>query len=402
MNAKIIFFLTIFIFSNLLAEKSDKGILQEINRYKPSKLEKLPKKWKGRIGPSLADPKYNFTSKPVIIEGVEKTQELGYSIIKLFVPESKLEEGTGNALSYYYNSDWQLKKGMSLKAVLAHPYFKKCFTSGIKTFALDCTHGWDALRYREPNVSMEVIEQEMYDAVKYLLSEYKERNVTFILQNWEGDWLFRGEFSEWSKKGAPDKWQANADLFVEWIRARQRGVDRAREDSGKNRCKVFHAVEANKVLDGMAGIPSVASYVLPRVKVDMASWSSYDGMEYGKDHGLKMYKGCQFLKKQLRPSTYMKGRKVVYIGEVGVKENTPQANSSAKTYELWDTWMGVYIALDIPYVFQWALYDNEFIDHSVSHRYGQKYINKDMMGMWLIRADGTKSWTQTYFDKILK
>ncbi len=88
---------------------------------------------------------------------------------------------------------------MSLKQVLAHPYFKAVFSSGLKTFALDVTHGWDAHRYGDSTVSLSSIEQEMYAAASYLLNEYKDQDITFIIQNWEGDWMMRGSFDDWTK-----------------------------------------------------------------------------------------------------------------------------------------------------------------------------------------------------------
>ena len=62
---------------------------------------------------------------------------------------------------------------------------------------------------------------------------------------------------------------------------------------------------------------------------------------------------------------------------------------------MWDTWMAVYMALEAQYVFQWALYDNEINSAPTDGI----YRNKNLKGMWLIRADGTKSYTQNYFDR---
>lgn len=98
----------LFMSVGLNADTFKKLNLDNLHSLKPSKLQSIPSKWKGRIGTSLAAPKYHFTNKPILIEGVQKTQKLGYSIIKIFVPESKIDQD-GNALSYFYNSDWQLK-----------------------------------------------------------------------------------------------------------------------------------------------------------------------------------------------------------------------------------------------------------------------------------------------------
>ena len=83
---------------------SDKEILAKIELHKPSNLLKVPAFWKGRIGTSLAEAKYSFSNEPIIIEGAQKTKKLGYSALKLFFPEYKLDE-RGNALTYAQNSD---------------------------------------------------------------------------------------------------------------------------------------------------------------------------------------------------------------------------------------------------------------------------------------------------------
>ena len=279
---------------------------------------------------------------------------------------------------------------MRLKDVLSHRYFKSSFNSGLKVFALDVSHDWEAFKYGDPKVTPITIENEMYEAVKYLLEKYANRDITFIIQNWEGDWMMRAAFDEWIATGVPDNWQDKADLLLKWILARQKGVDKARKELGKRRCKIFHAVEVNKVFDGKKGIPSVASYILPKVKVDMVSWSAYDGIKYGKEDGSLMYEGLKYLKKQLVPSDYMKGKKVVYIGEIALKENDQLWNSMEKVKQSWDAWLSAYIAHDVPYIFQWALYDNELLYHDPSFNLKKLYKNKDMKGMWLIRPDGTR------------
>lgn len=38
---------------------------------------------------------------------------------------------------------------------------------------------------------------------KYLLEKYNERELKFILHNWEGDWIMRGgtgDYARWSRK----------------------------------------------------------------------------------------------------------------------------------------------------------------------------------------------------------
>jgi hypothetical protein len=408
MKAKTLYFMryyflifTLSMMTGLNAYTSKKLDFEKLPLLKPSELQSIPSIWQNRIGTSLAAPKYHFTNKPILLEGVKKTKDLGYELIKLFVPELKISHD-GNALDYFYNSDWKLKQGMTLKEVISHEYFQKTFSSGLKVFALDCVHSWETFKHGDPTVTEKSIEDEMYEAVIYLLKKYKNQDVTFIIQNWEGDWMMRAAFDEWVTIGVPKNWREKSDLLTKWLMARQRGVDRARSEIKRSKCKVFHAVEVNKVFDAKKGVPTVASHILPKIKVDMVSWSAYDGIKYGHDDGSLMHEGIGYLKKQMSPSEHMKGKRIVYIGEIGLKENDHQANSMKKSKELWDTWMSVYMDHDVPFIFQWALYDNELLRHDPQFKPSKVYENEDMKGMWLIRADGTKSYTQKYFDMFMK
>ena len=71
--------------------------------------------------------------------------------------------------------------------------------------------------------------------------------------------------------------------FIKWINSRQEAIDKARESVKNSKCKVYHALEANKVMVGIDGVVSVSNSVLPFVKVDLVSWSSYDGLKSAKD-----------------------------------------------------------------------------------------------------------------------
>ena len=111
--------------------------------------------------------------------------------------------------------------------------------------------------------------------------------------------MMRAAFDEWVTTGVPMNWREKADLLSKWLMARQKGVERARAEIKGSKCKVFHAVEVNKVFDAKKGIPTVAAYILPKIKVDMVSWSAYDGIKYGHDNGSLMHEGLRYLKKQM-------------------------------------------------------------------------------------------------------
>jgi hypothetical protein len=267
-----------------------------------------------------------------------------------------------------------------------------------KVFALNINEGFANASTEDQTKTLNRIENEFYDLTKYLLAQYRDKDVIFILEMWEGDWTLRGGTqpgARWKEVGVPADAPVRVKNMIDWITARQKGVDRARNEMGNTICKVYNAVEVNKVYDGMEGIPTITTNVLLKVKVDMVSWSSYDGKS---PDGLKMYKGIDYIRQHLTPTSYMKGRKVVFIGEIGEPENiNNQTRESIRDF--WDVMLGVYLAQEIPYIIHWELFCNE---PKVGPRTQDRNKTTDeLRGFWLIRPDGSKGWAQEYFEEIL-
>jgi hypothetical protein len=260
-------------------------------------------------------------------------------------------------------------------------------------------------------------EQEIYELTKFLLTKYKDRNLTFILHNWEGDWIMRGgtgSDARWSRKAGelikavdgdrytvlvPSDSMHRIQSMVKWFKARQNGVNRARMEVRKTKCKVYHAIEANKVMDSKDGIPGIVNSVLPLVETDMVSWSSYDGLD---ETGLGLYRGIEFIKEQMRPTPYMKGKKVVFLGEIGIPEQRYEGlTEKAPVVKRWDAYFGVCRALEVPYLIQWELFCNEPKDENL-RKLNDTRKTEEMRGFWLIRPDGTTGFAGEYFSGLLK
>jgi hypothetical protein len=372
---------------------TDQQILELIQKSRPSKGGTIPADLKNRLGATHMDGQYCFTNDPYIIEGARKMKELGYGILKLWFAKAD-----GNAGGYKYNSDWKLTKTMTFKELAQHPYYKEVFDMPFKVFALNINEGFANASTEDQTKTLNRIENEFFDLTKYLLTQYKERDVTFILEMWEGDWTLRGGTqpdAKWKENGVPSDAPVRVKNMIDWVTARQNGVDRARKEVKNSRCNVYHAVEVNKVYDGMEGIPTLTTSVLPKVKIDMVSWSSYDGKS---SDGVKMYKGIDYIRQHLNPTSYMKGKKVVFIGEIGEPENINNQTRES-IHEFWDIMMGVYLAKEIPYIIHWELFCNE---PKLGPRTQDRNKTADeLRGFWLIRPDGSKGWAQEYFEEIL-
>lgn len=376
-------------------EPTDEEILELITKHRPSNGGAIPADLKYRLGATHVNGQYYLTDEPFIIEGARKIEELGYGILKLWFYKAE-----GDADGYKYNSSWNLSKSMTLKQLAQHPYYRKVFNMPFKVIALNIKEGFGGGSDEDQTETLKRVENEFYELTVHLISEYKDRDVKFILEMWEGDWTMRGgvsSVSKWRKDSIPADASIRVKNMIDWVRARQHGVDRARKEMGESKCKVYHAVEVNKVFDGIInGMPTITTDVLPEVEVDMVSWSAYDGKS---PDGLKMYKGIDYIRHYMNPTSYMNGEKVVFIGEINEHENR---NGRTREYvrNFCDLIMGVYLAQDIPYIFYWELYANE--TKAGPKLQDRNHTAEELQGNWLVRPDGSHGWAQEYFDELLE
>lgn len=398
-------FLSIHLFLSVSAQLTDDQILQNIEKHQPLKGAKISKNIQHKLGATHVAGKYYFTNEPYLIEGARKMNEMGYGVFKVWFRKT----GSG----YPYNSNWNLPAKLSLTELAQHPYWATTFDMPFSTFALSV----DGAGVKTTDSSAKAEEQEVYELTKYLLQRYKDRKIKFIIHNWEGDWMMRGgtgDYARWSRKAGeliravdgdrktvlvPADSMQRINAMAKWFTARQNGVARARAEFPNSSCTVYHAIEANKVMDSQEGIPGIVNSVLPLVETDMVSWSCYDGMD---QYGVKLYKGIEYIQSLMRPTSYMKGKKVVFLGEIGIPEQRYEGlTTQDAVVARWDAYIGVCEALNVPYIIQWELYCNEPKNEQL-RKLNDVRKTDEMRGFWLIRPDGTTSFVGAYFDRLLK
>lgn len=387
---------------------SDTDIPAIIERNRPLKGAVLPADIGEKLGATHVGGKYYFTGRPYLVEGCDRMISMGYKVVKLWFRKS----GGG----YPFNSDWNLSDTLTLAELAQHPYWEECFDMPFSVFALSV----DGAGIKTTDESAAKEEEEIYELSKYLLKKFMDRDVTFILHNWEGDWMLRGgtgDYARWSRKEGdliravdgdrysvlvPSDSTERCNAMIKWLSARQRGVIRARAEVPESKCKVYHAVEVNKVMDSMDGIPGLANYVLPAMETDMVSWSCYDAMVNDTtESGVDLYVGIEYLRDQMKPTEIMNGEHVVFLGEIGVPEQRYEnLMDQASVIHNWDVYMGVCIALDIPYIIQWELFCNEPKNEEL-RRLPEARTRDEMRGFWLVRPDGTLSWVGEYFGMLM-
>lgn len=387
---KLFFSIFVLTFSwSVIGQTSDSDILKIIEKHRPLNGGAIPQDIRDRLGATHAGGKYYLTNEPFIIEGAKKIEELGFGVVKFFLSKEK-----GGMANYPYNSQWNLSKNATWVDVVKHPYFEEVLSRNFSTVILNITDHNSQLNSQAPNFNAS--SEELYELGKFLLNKYKDRELTFIIKNWEGDWVLRGDFKkDWATYDESVK-RLRVKNMTKWLEARQSAIEDARKDVKNTKSKLYHAVEANKVMESMKGITGVANSILPNIKVDMVSWSSYDGLRNPVD----FYRGIEYLKQQLNPTKYMKGQKMVMIGEVGIPENIEESKK-ANIEARWDALMGVCLALDVPYVVHWEVYCNEPKDGKQKQFYPVR-TESEMKGLWLIKPDGSKGISCIYLQQVLQ
>jgi hypothetical protein len=360
-------------------------IIEQARRARPLYGGLIPEDLNYRLGATHYDGRYYLTEEPFLLEGCQAVQQFGMNVVKLWLAP--------RLPGYAYNSEWNLSSDSELVDIARHAYFQAAFEMPFSTFVLEIAP-IRGLRSNQQDQDFADDERQLHDLASYLMETYAERDVTFILQHWEGDWMLRQNAGLRWEPGGPTDVQQRCEQFSRWLEARQQGVTRARQDTNAQqvKCKVLHATEVNRVMDLMRGIPTLTSHVLPHVEVDLVSWSCYDGMRNEVD----LWRGIELIRKHASPSPAF-GDPVVFIGEVGIPE---ASRTEEEIVNGWDRAMGVFLAQNIPWIVQWELYCNE-------PKAGDKSdyrvrTAEEMRGFWLIRPDGSLSFGGQYIKKLLE
>ncbi|MCL5278853.1 MAG: hypothetical protein M1376_02975 [Planctomycetes bacterium] len=336
------------------------------------------------VGVTHVAGKYHLTDKDFLNEGADQILALGSRVIKVW-----FWAGIGGRVpeSYPYNSQWP--KVESLVAGAQTPYFKDLFGKPFTTYILVVASlGRDEAYWRK-GITVEQKkdeQQQFYELTKYLLTQYSGTGKTFVLQHWEGDWLVRGNY-----KGDEEPSPAALANMVEWLNARQAGVNQARWEVRQRGVHVYHAAEVNRVVQSMrTGFPNMVNKVLPYTAVDLISYSAWDAAtEHYSDPNV-LRDALDFIAAHAPDSADFSNRNV-YLGEFGMPENVYSLDKIQQAIP-----NAVRTALDwgCPFIVYWQLYCNELKDPNTRV---PVQSNDAVRGFWLIRPDGSKAWTWDYF-----
>lgn len=330
------------------------------------------------VGSTHTGGKYNFTGKDFLNEGADKLLALGTRVIKLWFTER-------SSKSYPFNSDWP--KVGSLTELAQTPYFRRVFDKPFTVYMLEAFRPGIGDQYHKRGMNREEIAAEkraFYELTKHLLTAYKGTGKTFILQNWEGDWVLR------DVKIENEPTRESVQGMIDWLNARQDGVEQARREVGMHGVTVAHAAEVNLMAVAMEGGTTVANDVLPKTHCDLVSYSAWDTLR----DPVKFRKALDHLKEKM-PDSKLFGSDNVFVGEYGAPEN--DVGGPERQLEIIKSATETALDWRARWVVYWELYCNE-----PSQEYEGRPRNADCRGFWLVRPDGTKAAAWDYFAELLR
>lgn len=390
-----------------LATLSSKAaITDKLDEFDPTKGASVPQA-KDVFGASHIAGWYNFTNRPYLLEGLDMYENFGATSLK-----TTLTASNGKMKSaYHFNHTWP--NFNNLKEVAQHQHIDSLFKrTHIKKHTFWTTTKNQAFYKNGPDFDHDRFldqEQQFYDLTKYLLETYGSMNKTFTYQNWEGDWMLRGQGVNWESNPSliPDDIDWKIEGMARLFRARQRGTERARNEFSNTTAKVFHAVEFNKMWMLKNGnritmmqnnTPSVAGNVIPSTRIDLSSWSAYDSNWYDSNNplGHAMWKGLEVARYYTNETGDLNADFPVQIGEFGINENPlyyQQISVPKGITNRYERFVGVALGLGIPNFFVWNLYGNDKagpdnFEWQKDTQYDRDFLNQWLLGKWMIQPDG--------------
>jgi hypothetical protein len=380
-------------------------ITASMDQFDPFIVGKKPQT-KDVFGSSNIGGWYNFTStnEPFLSESLDFYRTFGATSIKtvLSTINGKMFE------AYSFNHTWP--NFATLKEVAQNTYINELFLRDhIKTHTFWTTTKKQGDFKQGPDFNHATYlneEQQFYDLTKHLLQTYGALDKKFVYQNWEGDWMLRGEGVAWESNPSliPDDVDWKIEGMARLVRARQRGTERARNEFSGATAKVFYGVEYNKLwynkmtmMDN--GTPSVLGDVIPHARIDLSSWSAYDGAwtDTNNPVGHALWKGLEIARYFTTQTGDMDVNCPVQIGEFAINENPPYnpAVTEFGVRSKYGRYIGVALGLGIPNFYLWNFYCSGSQDGPAGFiwekdtQYDTAFLYQWLDGKWLLEPDGT-------------
>ncbi len=324
------------------------------------------------VGTQSIGVRYQFTADSALVESAKEIAALGSDTLKI-------------ALTPHYPKDYLIKRDPKIRSLMdlirAQPDFERVMDMPFPNIMLwvypfsDTKSAFATGKIGEAEA--EKVYREIYDLTAHLLRRYSGSGKTFYLGNWEGDWHMQQEKYDYNLDPTPEAIQG----AIAWFNLREKAIADARRDTPHADVKVYFYIEINHVRKAMeADRPTIVNRVLPHIRTDFVSWSSYDvtkpaAILGGAEGRALVHKALDYIESHL-PKSDIPGKRV-FIGEYGFelvafKDADVQRKYTAAIMKWALEW-------GCPFVLYWELYCNE-----VEPATGQS------RGYWLIDHQGVK------------
>lgn len=317
-----------------------------------------------RVGTQTIGPNYHFTESGPLVETALGILEMGSDILKINLrPESYGIEAAGDLSLVEIASQVS-----DFRAVLDMPFRTILFWAQPRTNQR--TRTLDTCQIEQEECA---IYRQMYDLTAWLLRTYSGSGKTFLLGNWEGDWILLGGY-DFTRDPDPDAIAALRYNF----HIRQKAVEDARREVPHENVMVGHYIEVNRPLDARdRGMKRLTNCVLPHVPVDLVSYSAYDSLKPDR-----VSEALDYIESQAQFTPYFDGQyeRKVFVGEYDAYQDYHVNGYASPDRQVENTLAVIKaaIAWGAPFVLFWEFYNNE----------SERLIHGG--GFWLIDANNHK------------
>jgi hypothetical protein len=300
------------------------------------------------LGTHSVAGKYQFTNESKLMEIAKHTRGMGSNILKISL-------GKNSPKSY---GMVEKKVGTTLELFHSIPDYKKVFDMDFK-YIFAWVHTLTDVKWKQRIKKSEEkkLYDEMFEFASYLLKEYNNSGKTFMIGNWEGDWLLH---SGYNRNMTPSK--THIKNMTKWFQIRQRAIDDAKKNTPHNDVSLYHYVEVNLVLKGMEGRNCITKDILPKVNVDFVSYSSYESIKNKtyQEKKIALEEAFAFIEKQLKPKKGLPFERRVFLGEYGYHASKKKPASFQRQFDETKEIMQISMELNIPFALHWQMYNNEY------------------------------------------
>lgn len=306
------------------------------------------------FGTNCFPTNYQFTRDSKLIEQAKQARALGSNIFKTSITEKNLKN--------YGLKPSDAKNIMDVINLI--PDYDKVFEMDFKYYFF-WLHTATGIKWKNgiDKTQEKLLYDEMFNFTSYILKKYENSGKTFLIGNWEGDWMLH---PKQNRNLTPS--QEDVDNMTKWFQIRQRAINDAKDKSNSKNVYVYYYIEVNLAVKGMEGKTCITKDILPNVDVDLVSYSSYESSKK-KDYKANkesLTKVLDYIEGQLKPKEGLPFKRRVFIGEYGghAFDNRPETH-------LWQfdnvkDIMQISLEEDLPFALYWQMYNNEYTDNGVS------------------------------------